>query len=153
YLTQVTGHLIRPRPRALVSFYGYGDIAGAWYSRPDAYYSQQPAVPQEEALLAVGKHAISETLGPDLRGRFYLYCRQQGLWPRDVAGDDPDREPRAFNPFCPIRNVTREYPPALLLHGDRDTDVPYQQSVDMAAKLKETGVEHELITMPGGGHG
>jgi acetyl esterase/lipase len=28
YLTLLSGHAVEPRPRALVSFYGYGDIAG-----------------------------------------------------------------------------------------------------------------------------
>jgi dipeptidyl aminopeptidase/acylaminoacyl peptidase len=41
----------------------------------------------------------------------------------------------------------------MLLHGDKDTDVPYQLSVMMAEQLKRHGVEHELITIPGGGHG
>jgi acetyl esterase/lipase len=153
YLTLMTGICIEPRPGALVSFYGYGDIAGEWYSRPDPFYSAQPHIERDEALLAVGKSAISEALGPDLRGRFYLYCRQTGRWPFEVAGHDPDKEPRAFDPYCPARNVTKQYPPTLLLHGDRDTDVPYQQSVQMAAELKRAGVEHELVTIPGGGHG
>jgi dipeptidyl aminopeptidase/acylaminoacyl peptidase len=49
--------------------------------------------------------------------------------------------------------VTKAYPPTILLHGDKDTDVPYQESVDMAAALKRAGVEHEFITASGGGHG
>jgi dipeptidyl aminopeptidase/acylaminoacyl peptidase len=149
----MAGFCVRPRPKALVSFYGYGDIAGAWYSRPDAFYSKQPAVPKEEAYQAVGGAVLSGARGPNNRPRFYLYCRQQGLWPKEVAGHDPDTEPRAFDPLCPIRNVTSEYPPALLLHGDKDTDVPYEQSVMMAEKLARSGVKHELITIPGGGHG
>ena len=44
YLTLAAGYLFRPRPRALVSFYGYGEIAGEWYSLPDTFYSRQPAV-------------------------------------------------------------------------------------------------------------
>ena len=59
----------------------------------------------------------------------------------------------AFDPFCPIRNVTGAYPPTLLIHGDRDTDVPYAQSVMMAETLARANVPHELITVPGGGHG
>ena len=35
YLTLMSGFLIEPRPKALVSYWGYGDIAGDWYSRPD----------------------------------------------------------------------------------------------------------------------
>ena len=65
----------------------------------------------------------------------------------------PEKEPKAFDRHCPIRNVTKDYPPTLLLHGDVDTDVPYQQSVDMAGELKRVGVEHELLTFKGYGHG
>lgn len=151
YLTLMTGFWVDPPPAALVSFYGYGDIAGEWYSKPDSFYSSQPAVPKEEAYGAVGGPVISESPF-DKRFRFYLYCRQHGIWPREVTGHDPDKEPSWFTPYCPIRNVTKKYPPAILLHGDRDTDVPYEQSVLMAKELERQGVEHELITMPGYGH-
>ena len=153
YLTLMTGFCVNPRPSALVPFYGYGDIAGAWYSRPDPFYCQQPPVSKEEAYSVVGGAEISEPPGQHNRGRFYLYCRQQGIWPKEVAGYDPDTEPHAFDPFCPIRNVTEEYPPTLLLHGDMDTDVPYEQSVMMADELVRVGVEHALITIKNGGHG
>jgi dipeptidyl aminopeptidase/acylaminoacyl peptidase len=53
----------------------------------------------------------------------------------------------------PVRNVTAQYPPTLLIHGTKDTDVPYEQSVMMAEQLNRHGVEHELITIPGGEHG
>ena len=153
YLTLMAGFCLTPRPKALVAFYGYGDIAGEWYSRPDPFYNRQPAVPKEEACKAVGGPALSEASGPNQRFRFYLYCRQQGLWPKEVTGHDPDTEPRAFDPFCPLRNVTKDYPPTMLLHGDHDTDVPYQQSVLMAEALKRNGVEHQFITVKNGGHG
>ena len=140
YLTQMTGFCVQPRPRALVSFWGYGDIAAEWYSRPDSFYRQQPLVTKEEA----------EQPG---NGKLYLYCRQQGLWPKVVTGHNPETEPRAFDPFCPARNVTREYPPTLLIHGTKDTDVPYALSVQMDKELTAKGVEHQFITIPEGGHG
>ena len=115
--------------------------------------SSQPAVPEEEAHAAVGATPISEPPQSSPRMRFYLYCRQHGLWPKEVTGRDPDAEPRPFDPWCPVRNVTRQYPPTMLLHGDADTDVPYRQSMMMAEELKRHGVEHELITIPGGPHG
>src|SRR5689334_497887 len=152
YLTLMTGLCVAPRPRALVAFYGYGDIAGAWYSRPDPFYNQQPVVPREEAYGVVGGTPLSEGVASE-RFRFYLYCRQHGLWPLEVTGHDPDTEPHAFDPFCPVRNVTADYPPTLLLHGDHDTDVPYEQSVLMAGALQQHQIEHELITVANGGHG
>ena len=155
YLTLMLGFCVEPRPSALVAFYGYGDIVGPWYSRPDPYYCRQPLVSQEEAHRAVGQRVISECRGQEAeeRGRFYLYCRQQGIWPREVSGHDPESEPDFFHQYCPVRNVDRGYPPTLLLHGDRDTDVPYEQSVLMADALSRAGVAHELVTIPDGDHG
>jgi acetyl esterase/lipase len=140
YLTLMTGFRVQPRPRVLVSLWGYGDIDGDWYSKPDPFYRKQPLVSREEADKEGGR-------------KLYLYLRQQGLWPRALTGHDPATERRQFDPFCPIRNVTKLYPPTLLVHGDKDTDVPYQQSVAMARELKRKGVENKLLTIVGGEHG
>ena len=43
YLTLVSGYSVEPRPKALVSYYGYGDVAGAWYSRPDPSTAGSPS--------------------------------------------------------------------------------------------------------------
>ena len=152
YLALMTGFCVDPRPSALVSFYGYGDISGAWYSRPDKFYCKQPVVSKEEAYKAVGGSVISSTPIQSDRGLFYLYCRQNGLWPKEVTGHDPDTDDDYFDSFCPIRNVSKEYPPTLLLHGTADTDVPYDQSVMMANELARVGTTHELFTIPDGGH-
>jgi acetyl esterase/lipase len=140
YLTLMAGFRVKPRPKALVSFWGYGDIAGSWYSQPDRFYLQQPLVSKEEADRMGGV-------------RLYLYCRQQGLWPKVLTGHDPHAEPKAFDPFCPVRNLSKHYPPTLLIHGDKDTDVPYEQSVLMAKELSRKGVAHEFITLTNVGHG
>jgi dipeptidyl aminopeptidase/acylaminoacyl peptidase len=136
----------------VVSFYGYGDITAEWYSRPDPFYNRQSAVTKEEADHAVGTHVICEDQAGERRP-FYLYTRQQGLWPNEVVGHDPDKEPGVFDPLCPLRNVTQEYPPTLLLHGDKDTDVPFAQSALMAEELARHGVQHELIALADQGHG
>jgi acetyl esterase/lipase len=152
YLALMSGFCVEPRPKAIVAFYGYGDIAGDWYARPDSFYSKQPAVTEAEARAAVGHGVLSEGTAPQ-RYRFYLYCRQNGLWTKEVAGLDPLREAKALAPFCPLRNVTKAYPPTLLLHGDKDTDVPYEQSALMADMLERNHVEHQFITMTNRGHG
>jgi acetyl esterase/lipase len=153
YLTLMTGFCVKPRPKALISFYGYGDITGDWYRKPDPFYCNQPLISKEEAYRSVGGPIISEALSQPNRGRFYLYCRQHGLWPKEVSGHDPNKEPKVFDSFCPIRNITKEYPPTMLLHGDKDTDVPYSQSLMMANELARVGVEHKMITIHNGEHG
>jgi acetyl esterase/lipase len=153
YLTQTCGYRLEPRPRALVSFWGYGDIAGPWYSRPDPFYAKMPAVPKDEAYQAVGGPVLSEVTGKNSRARFYLYCRQQGIWPLEVVGIDPDKEPKKFDPYCPIRNITDKYPPTLLIHGTKDTDVPYDLSESMDKELAKHKVAHQLLTVTDAGHG
>jgi len=144
YLTLMSGFCLNPRPNALVSFYGYGDITGKWYSQPDPFYCKQPLVSKERAYESVGKTVISGTPGKHSRGDFYLYCRQQGVWPKEVTGYDLDTKPSALDSFCPAYNVDSKFPPTLLLHGDADTDVPYEQSVIMSEKLARAGIEHKL---------
>jgi len=153
YLTLMTGFCIQPRPKVLVSFYGYGDIVGDWYSKPDPFYCTKPMVSKEAAMSAVGEGTPCGNPQGSRRGDFYLYCRQHGLWPNEVMGLDPNTAPDAFVPYCPAKNVTAAYPPTLLAHGTADTDVPYAQSVQMAGALQKAGVEHELITLEGAGHG
>ena len=49
--------------------------------------------------------------------------------------------------------MSAEYPPTLLIHGTNDTDVPHEQSVLMDRELARHRVPHELISVPGAGHG
>lgn len=153
YLTLMTGFCVQPRPKALVSYYGYGDIIGDWYSKPDPFYSTKPAVTKEDAMSAVGEGTPCGFPQGNRRGDFYLYCRQHGIWPDEVSGRSLKADPAWFKPYCPIQNVSAEYPPTLLAHGNDDTDVPYAQSAQMAEALKRAGVEHEFITLEGAGHG
>jgi acetyl esterase/lipase len=69
YLTLMTGFAVEPRPQALVSFYGYGDVTSEWYAKPDAFYRQRPLVSKEEAYKGIGEKEIAEGKDP-LRGKF-----------------------------------------------------------------------------------
>lgn len=55
--------------------------------------------------------------------------------------------------ISPINHVSSDDPPTLIIHGDKDLLVPYQQAETFTAKLKETGVTAELVTKPGAAHG
>jgi acetyl esterase/lipase len=156
YLTLVAGYRVQPRPSALVSFWGYGDLIGDWYSTPSPHARHQEIrMSSEEAQRQVSGPPLSDAA--DRKGdggAFYQHCRQHGIWPREVSGGwDPRREPEKFYPFMPLRNVTKEFPPTLLIHGTADTDVPYLQSVLMAEQFEKHAVEHELISIAGGEHG
>jgi acetyl esterase/lipase len=155
YLTLTAGYRVTPRPTVLVSFFGYGDLIGDWYSTPSPHARHHAIkLSEDEAYAQVSGQPIADAR--DRRGDgggFYQYCRQHGHWPLAVSGWDPRREAEKFFAFMPVNNVTRDYPPTLLIHGTEDTDVPYEQSVKMAHELERHGVEHELVSIPGGEHG
>src|SRR5262249_46461239 len=92
YLTLLTGVRIRPRPTALVAYWGYGDVDGDWYTKPSGFYRKQAPVEKADAYRGVGEKAVTGSEdGVDFkaRGRFYLYLRQNGLWTKDGTGVDP----------------------------------------------------------------
>lgn len=149
YLALMMGFRIYPRPKALISFYGYGDITGEWSNRPSPHYINEPLVSPEIAYGAVGERALPNSAKQ--RWFFYLFCRQQGLWLKEITGYDPEA-PDTLMPFCPVRNINQDYPPTLLLHGDQDVDVPFELSEQMALSLKEKQIPHRFIAIEGLGH-
>jgi dipeptidyl aminopeptidase/acylaminoacyl peptidase len=70
-----------------------------------------------------------------------------------VTGLDLRQDRDTLLSFCPVQHVAADHPPTLLLHGDADTDVPYEQSVTMARALAVANIPHRLLTIRGGAHG
>jgi fermentation-respiration switch protein FrsA (DUF1100 family) len=153
----MVGICVKPSPRALVVYWGYGSIDGPWYVKPSEFYRKQvKLIDKETAYKRVGDKPLTggeKGVDHPARGRFYLYLRQNGLWTKVVSGFDPATERRKLDPYCPVRNVTSSYPPILMIHGTVDTDVPYEESAGMDKELARHKVEHELITVRGAGHG
>lgn len=53
----------------------------------------------------------------------------------------------------PMTHVRAGLPPTLVIHGDADPIVPFDQAVRIVDALKKAGVTAELFTVPGGRHG
>ena len=53
----------------------------------------------------------------------------------------------------PITYVTKDDPPFLIVHGDKDPLVPHNQSQILFEALKKAGVNVKFHTVEGGGHG
>ena len=53
----------------------------------------------------------------------------------------------------PIAYVSKGDPPFLIIHGDKDPTVPFDQSDRLARALKASGVDVRLVKVEGGGHG
>lgn len=152
YLSLTMGHLGTPRPRAVASLWGFGDITAPWEAEPSAHYRQAPLVERADALASLALTPVPTADGND-RSRFYLHCRQQGLWLPEVTGHAWPQEAAWFEPWCPLRRIDAAYPPTVLVHGRDDTDVPASESDALAERMRELGVPHAYHALPGVGHG
>jgi arylformamidase len=135
YLALTAGFRVKPRPLGIVSFWGYGDLIGSWLTTPSHAARHLRTAPSS-----------------DPRSARYLRSRREGNWPQLVSGWNPRTEAEKFRPYLPLRNITPDYPPTLLIQGRKDTDVPFEQSVLMATALSEQGVQHALVTDPDADH-
>lgn len=73
------------------------------------------------------------------------------------AGDTPEvrnsLEYKTYAEASPIAHISSDDPPFLLMHGDKDESVPFEQSVDFEKALKAAGVTVKFIRIEGAGHG
>lgn len=78
----------------------------------------------------------------------------------DVTGDRQDRfagstpeETRANAVAAsPVTHLTKDHPPTLAVQGDADKIVPVRYGRRLVERLRELGVPHEYIEIPGAGH-
>src|SRR4029078_5944640 len=85
--------------------------------------------------------------GPNKRP-FPERCPYTTQW----IGNQPNRADLA-KAASPLTYVRGGVPPTISIHGDADPLVPYAHSVRLQEALQKAGVAHEMITVPGGGHG
>jgi acetyl esterase/lipase len=69
----------------------------------------------------------------------------------NLLGSDPPRE--LIDALSNERMVSKETPPAFLIHTLGDTGVPYENSLLFAAALRKAGVPHEVHLYEKGQHG
>lgn len=69
-----------------------------------------------------------------------------------LSGYTPARFGEHATPLSPLHQLPARMPPVLAFHGDADRTVPHSQAAALHAKLRETGNESELVTVPGGSH-
>jgi len=66
-------------------------------------------------------------------------------------GDENER-PELYRQASPIRHVSKNNPPLLLVHGEKDDLVPFSQSVEMAKAYRLAGLTVEFIPVRNAGH-
>ncbi len=70
-----------------------------------------------------------------------------------LLGQTPEEQKERLSLMNPIEKIAdKPYPPFLLIHGDADPVVPYEQSEKMAEALAHHGIHTELIRVRGAEH-
>lgn len=71
-----------------------------------------------------------------------------------LLGEDPAEQQTRMQLINPAKMVVKgkDYPPFLLIHGDKDPLVPYSQSEEMAVRLAEADIPTRLIKVEGAEH-
>jgi len=95
--------------------------------------------------------AVVSIAGPtDLTRRFPDASEWMAV---DLIGKSREEAPKAYERASPLYHVSPTDAPVLAIHGTRDELVPYEQSIALAAALKNVGVEADVFTIQNGGHG
>jgi acetyl esterase/lipase len=151
YLALLAGYFLKNPPNAMVSFYGYGQIDSEWLSKPDPFYLTQTLISEDEVNKLISDSPVTAASFKD-RFSVYVFCRQRGFWPLLVSGHNPANEKDWFERYAPLRNIGANYPPVLLIHGDKDKDVPFEESVLLDKELKLKNIKHKFIRVNNYGH-
>lgn len=69
-----------------------------------------------------------------------------------LGGTVRDR-PKLARQASALYNVSKDDPPFLIVHGEKDPGVPLSQSRRLHDKLRAAGVPSKLVVIPGAGHG
>lgn len=72
---------------------------------------------------------------------------------RLFLGGSPEESATLYRSSSPTTYISKDDPPVLTLHGDRDALVPVQQAELLDKKMKAAGVSHTLMIFKGQGHG
>jgi dipeptidyl aminopeptidase/acylaminoacyl peptidase len=69
-----------------------------------------------------------------------------------LLGSTLEQNPTVYAQASPITHVSSSTKPTLLVHGKLDAIVPYQQAVDLKARLEENNIKNNLLLYDNAGH-
>jgi len=69
-----------------------------------------------------------------------------------MFAESKEEAPEKWKLASPVNHIKPDSPPTLIMHGAKDTTVDRDQAYELAEKLKEAGVAHELLIFPEAGH-
>ncbi|KAL3444784.1 Alpha/Beta hydrolase protein [Aspergillus insuetus] len=174
YLALATAaHPSCPKPLAVLSVYGMLDPASDRYIRPgqalvNPVENLSIKLQEIDAATKYGqvldRYPFPATRATDTRHKWIRALHEAARYP-DVLTRTPALAeqiidngvsviPEEFRPLFPLSfGLKEEFPPTVLLHGDGDVLVGFEQSAAAAEKMVSIGIDVHLERVPGQGHG
>lgn len=138
---------------------------GLWGTSSGANASMLVAMTQGEALLTTEDNAeqsekikfVVDCFGPIDMKMTMAYSPDaefDDILEHVVAADDTDTREEKIRKMSPLQiaEAGKNYPPMLLLHGDCDMLISYEQSKRLYERLTELGYQPEFVTVQGADH-
>ena len=102
----------------------------------------------EDEFYVSAENAIAKAEGID----FMLRLIGNGVG-RTITLDTSDAARPALKQYSPVNYADKDSVPTVFGHGEQDEIVPYQNALDLDAKLTACGAEHTFVSFPNSGHG
>jgi acetyl esterase/lipase len=120
-------------------------LMGGLLASDNRFDTNCPGIKDVKVAAIIDKYGIADVWD---WGYGKLHSSSATKWLGEHAKD------RAFAmTVSPMAYVTKDSPPIMIVHGNADDHVPYQQSIDLHERLLKLGVKTEFITIEGGKHG
>lgn len=94
-------------------------------------------------------HDFSWFARPDIKTRFAPVAENLRLY----LGGPVEEKTELARAASPAAYLSAQCPPLLLLHGEADTVVPVEETIEFHGRLKALGVDATLRVLAGAGHG
>lgn len=120
-------------------------LMGGLLANDHRFDTNCPGVDQVKVAAIIDKYGIADVWD---WGYGKLRSKSATNWLGEHAADK-----QFAASVSPVTYVNAGSPPTLIVHGDADDHVPYQQSVDLYHQLQKAGVKTEMMTVEGGKHG
>jgi dipeptidyl aminopeptidase/acylaminoacyl peptidase len=148
-----------------VKDFGYGDLRDI-LSGVDAALAAAPIDPERIGIYGHSYGGYMVMWAVTQTGRFHAAVASAGLsnwqsyygqnqidqWMLPYFGKSVYEDPAIYRRSSPIEFIQRVHTPTLVLHGERDAEVPLPQGQEFWHALKALGVETQFVVYEGEGH-
>ena len=128
---------LKPMPRGIISYYGYGFNLGSWYERSSIDYLKYPLVSKDKVNNLIRDYFISSA---SIQERFplYLYGRQTGKWLDMVFGKSIDKFKSQY--ILGEDRIKSDFPPTFIAHNFKDIDVPFGEAIELSKLITNSSL-------------